>query len=314
MTNPTLPNFDWFADLRPFQAAFEAWKAGNYAEPTRFYLNHESDGPFSVAAGAGLLVAEMRRFKLNSPEIVQRLGSARDPNGRMLFDESFLNHLQRLRFRGKLSIAVEGTFLLPGEPVLVVEASRLQGLLLTGILNEIVWKSTSYATSAALKNWQTGLVSELEIPAEPVFENSPDGLKKRAEFIGGNQAGEQFSSKKRGKTDGYQPDNSPKMADGLTQIRRCFKGSEPVADVWLTEAQEDSLPGGLRSLNFQDVAKNESKSVQFTRFQNLFQPVLLDGHPTFSSPKAGFLRQRTFKLMEAFHDNGLENYPRGPLI
>jgi hypothetical protein len=65
---------DWFSDLRPFEAAFESWTDGNYAEQVRFQLVFKSDAPFSVAAGAGLLVEELRKFKLNSPEMVQKLG------------------------------------------------------------------------------------------------------------------------------------------------------------------------------------------------------------------------------------------------
>ena len=43
------------------------------------------------------------------------MGQVTDAQGRNAFQESFLNHLQRMRLRLQVNIAAEGTLLLPGE-------------------------------------------------------------------------------------------------------------------------------------------------------------------------------------------------------
>jgi hypothetical protein len=306
---------DWFSDLRPFEAAFEAWTNGNYAEMARFHLIFSADAPFAVAAGAGLLVDELRKFKLNSPEMVQKLGGHKNATGEMAFNESFLNHLQRHRFRGRIFAAVEGTILMPGEPVLIVESGLLEGFLLKFILDEIVWKSTSYATFAAEKIWKTGKFLDKKTEATPPDFSEKMDWKTRANFIGGGDFSEKMIDLNAPKTnEGYQLISPEKPSDGkkngLSQIRRCFHGSDPIADIWLTDAQEDSMKGGLRSHNF---TKNDEKtviSVKFTRFQNIYHPVIFDGHTAFASPKLTYLRQRTFRNLENF----VEKLPAGWLV
>ncbi len=304
---------DWFADLRPFEAAYAAWRRGDYAIEARFLLSYEEETPFAIAAGAGLLVHEMRRFKLNEPATVQRLAAPRSPDGRMAFDESFLNHLQRHRFRGRLLAAAEGTVLLPGEPVLIVEAGLLDGLLLKYILDTTVWQSTHCATEAALAVWRSGQFFDKKAAAEPAFSDDLDGWKSRARFIGGGEAGAVNDHLSTRESLGYQlasPENpAAGRRGGLAQIRRCFQSGEPVADLFLTDEQEEKLPGGLRSHEFMNDGKKQS--VKFTRFSNLYQPVLLDGHTAFASPKLSYLRQRALRQMEAFHDKGLERIPTG---
>lgn len=308
---------DWFADLRPFEAAYSAWKLGNYADDGRFLLKYEKNTPFSIAAGAGILVNEMRRFKLNSPEIVQKLGSHRDKSGKMAFDESFLNHLQRMRFRGRILAATEGTLLLPGEPVLIVEAGLLQGLLLKYILDTTIWKSTHYATQAALKTWELGKFQDKKTVAPPNFSDDENGWKTRALFIGSGDENLDFSEKiSVEKKSGYQlesPENPiAGYKNGLAQIRRCFQSSEPVADIWLTDEQEEKQPGGLRSHTFLDENNEKTaKTIKFSRFQNIYQPVIWDGHTAFASPKLAYLRQRTLRQLESFQEKGTEKMPFG---
>ncbi len=307
---------DWFADLRPFEAAYAAWKSGNYAEEARFLLNYDEKAPFALAAGTGILVQEMRRFKLNSPEIVQKLGSHRDADGKMAFDESFLNHLQRHRFRGRLLAAVEGTLLLPGEPVLIVEAGLLQGLLLKHILDTTIWQSTHCATLAAQKTWASGQFLDKKNAPAPHFSDDENGWKIRANFIGGGENGTVLENFMMKNNTGYQlasPENPFEgRKNGLAQVRRCFQSGEPVADIWLTDEQEENQPGGLRTHSFfEKKGDKTAQSVKFTRFQNLYQPVLLDGHTAFASPKSSYLRQRALRQMEAFHEKGIEKMCSG---
>ncbi len=302
--------FDWFSDLEPFEKAYRTWQNGTYQQPALFHLEVKmpAAAPFLIAAGAGLLVAEMRRFKPNSPEIVQRLGQKRDTRGQMLFDESFLNHLQRLRFRGKLFAAPEGSVVLPDEPVLIVESTLLQGHLLEFLIEKLVGRSTVAATLAAQKGTAP--------PAsKTVFEDSPEGWAERGAAIGGGALPQNFESifsKKAEKLAVYSHVATKKAGqkefDALTQIRRLWRGSEPLADIWLREEHEDDIAAGAKKLAF--LHEKTAKTVEFTRFQNLYQPVLLDGHAAFSSPKISYLQQRAARQIEAFEGRA-SDFPRG---
>ena len=63
--------------------------------------------------------------------------------------------------------------------------------------------------------------------------------------------------------------------------------------------------------DFSDLRSNQAHSIQMTRYQNLYQPVLLKGHPVLAEPSLGYLRQRMWKQLEAFRQVDPATYPFG---
>ncbi len=313
---------DWLSDLHPLFAAQDSWLDGSYNRLITAHLVCPADHPFSIACGAGLLAEHVRRFKF-APPVIQRLGQVTDAKGRSVFQESFLNHLQRLSLRTYVNAAPEGTLLLPGEPMLSIQAPELQFRLLDSAIRLLLWESTYWATRAALEQREKGVFSEEETPQPPKFPFNPDGWKRRASYIGGGSSDDSKSSDELMELD-YSSDDLESSDEwpGLTkventanqplaQIRRLFKGEHPLGDVWLTDAQDHHASVSQTHIQFLDERSGKAVEVQMSRFQNLLQPVLVKGHPALSTPSLDYLRQRTWKQLEAFHSLNLGEYQRG---
>lgn len=297
--------FDWFSDLSPAVAARESWHNGTYNQRVTCQVFYRGAGPFAVACGAALLAEHVRRFRF-SPEVIQRLGRVTDARGRSIFDESFLNHLQRMRLQVQLAAPQEGTLLLPGEPLLIVRGPQDQLHLLRSAFRLLFWESTHWATQAALARWQNGDWVEEDTPVAPAFEFNREGWKKRATYIGGGDTNNLPAHWPAPDESNFSIQNTP-----MVQIRRLFKGSQPLGDVWLTKEQEAAASVSKTSVHFRDEHTHRTRTVHFTRFQNVYQTVLSKGHPVLAAPRPGYFRQRTLKQMEAFHKGHLEGYGVG---
>jgi hypothetical protein len=305
-----MTNYDWLSDLHPLFAAQVSWLDGSYNKPVSAQLTCPKQVPFSIACGAGLLAEHVRRFKF-TPAIIQRLGQVTDAHGRSVFQESFLNHLQRIRLRAHVHSAPEGTLMLPGEPVLILQAPELQIRLLESAIRLLIWDSTYWATHAAAAQWEKGVFSEEDTPHPPVFPFHQKGWKMRAQYVGG-AALDSLSEDGTGiwAWPGLQGMEHP-SGQPIAQIRRLFKGEQALGDVWLTDAQDAEASVSHTHIQFLNEKTGKEVRVQMSRFQNLMQPVLVKGHPALNSPSLDYLRQRTWKQLEAFHGLNLNDYERG---
>ncbi|MCB0542745.1 MAG: hypothetical protein H6565_14435 [Lewinellaceae bacterium] len=306
--------FDWLSELAPAFDAQESWLNGSYNRPELFHLVYKPNGPFAIACGAGLLAEHIRRFRF-SVNVIQHMGQITDEHGRSVFQESFLNYLQRLQLRVQVNCAPEGALLLPGEPLLIVQGPVAQIQLMQSAFKKLIWESTHWATVSANARWAKGHWTEEDTPSPPVYPFNPDGWKIRAAYVGGASADEILQNV--GKTT-----RNPSAEEGLkginhasgvpmVQIRRLFRGNTPLGDVWLTQANEEVASVSKTRAKFTDETTNKATEIQMTRFQNLYQPVLVKGHPVLPPPRLGYLRQRMLKQTEAFHLADLEKYPHG---
>lgn len=297
--------FDWLSDLQPLFDAHESWLDGSYQKSQAGQLLCPADLPFSISCGSGLLAEHIRRFRF-FPYVIQRLGRVSDEKGRSRFQESFLNHLQRMRLRVQVEAAPEGTLLLPGEPVLIARGTRLQLRLLDSAFRLLFWESTFWATQSALQYWQND-PGEEDAPAPPACGHHPAGWKIRATYIGGGQTtAVPAAPAYPGLTRIEHPSGRT-----LVQARRLYRGEQPLADAWFTSELEQAANVGRHYLNLTDLKNGKKHAVQMTRFQNLYQPVLMKGHPVLAEPSLGYLRQRTWKQLEAFRRLNLADYPVG---
>jgi hypothetical protein len=303
-----MEKFDWLSDASPLFKAQESWFDGSYQQIVDWQVVPSPDAPFSISCGSGLLAEHIRSFRF-SPAVIQRLGQVADKMGRSVFHESFLNHLQRLRLRIQVSMAPEGTLLLPGEPLVIIHGTRIQALLLESAFQMLIWDSTHWATQAALINWGNKIYVEEETPHLSPYPFHAAGWKKRALYIGGGDMALTVP-----KAPAAWPGMQETAHHGgrpLVQIRRLFAGDRPLADVWLTQVQENQASVGRTHINFSDRATATTSTIQMTRFQNLYQPVLLKGHPVLPGTSVDYLRQRSWKQLEAFQQLEIENYRGG---
>ncbi|MBK6931002.1 MAG: hypothetical protein IPH12_09045 [Saprospirales bacterium] len=318
---PVPASFDWLSDLTPAVNAQESWQAGAYDQESLFHLVYQPEGPFAISCGAGLLAEHIRRFRF-TPDIILRMGQMRQASGYSFFTESFLNHLQRMRLRVNVWAAPEGMLLLPGEPLAILRGPFAQVQLMESALRLLVWRSTQWATRIALQRWDKQNWNEEDTPAAPSPPLSTfDGWKIRAEYIGGafsDQIIETIKTPSRpvGDSeglvlvwrDGAVPPDAPKP---LTQIRRVYRSNHALGDIWLTPEQEEKASVSKTSAGITDARTNRHKTLKFTRFQNLYQPLLAKGHPVLPNQRLAYLRQRTLKQLEAFHFAPLREYPHG---
>ncbi|TNE67847.1 MAG: hypothetical protein EP344_01835 [Bacteroidetes bacterium] len=313
---PTPVPFDWLSDLNPALNAQRAWEDGNYDAPRLFHLVYNPDGPFAISCGAGLLAEHVRRFRF-TPDLILHMGQITDDNRRPVFSESFLNHLQRLRLRVNVWAAPEGMLLLPGEPLAVIRGPYEQVLLMETALTWLMWRSTQWATRMAYHRWENQYWREEDTPLAPVIPFNFDGWKIRAAYIGGAFADEILETIKT-------PSRMPEPGEGLihipypgqntlplTQIRRVYKGNHALGDIWLTPEMEERASVSKTSAEIVDVHTKRHRTLKFRRFQNMYQPLLVKGHPVLANQRLAYLRQRMLKQLEAFHFAPLSKYPSG---
>ncbi len=306
--------FDWLSDLGPAFSAQKSWQDGSYNRPALFHLMYKPHESFAIACGAGLLAEHIRRFRF-SVDVIQHMGQITDERGRSVFQESFLNYLQRLRLRVQVNAAPEGALLLPGEPILIAQGPIAQIQLLESAFRLLLWESTHWATMAAVARWKKGNWTEEDTPSAPAYPFNPDGWKIRAAFIGGASTDEILNNVGKNIRQSFPGEGLIKLeyrpGEPMVQIRRLFKGNTPLGDVWLTAAQEEVASVSKTRARFMDEPSGKPVEVQMTRFQNLYQPVLEKGHPVLAPSRLGYLRQRMFKQTEAFHAVDLKKYPHG---
>ena len=193
---------------------------------------------------------------------------------------------------------------MPGEPPLSPRDRRL-----------LFWESSHWATQAAMLRWKTGALTEEDTPPEPPLNMDPLSWRIRAAFIGGASTGEM---------DAVAEVDAPVQDPGegtlmlshsdampLVQIRRLYQGSTALGDVWLTAKQEDRASVSRSTCSFECENDGRTIHLHFNRFRNLYEPLLVKGLPVISSPRLGYLRQRTLQHLSALREVGPEAYPYG---
>ncbi|MCB0524378.1 MAG: hypothetical protein H6576_01635 [Lewinellaceae bacterium] len=299
-------NFDWLSDLSPLFKAQELWFDGSYHNQVSWMVDTPSDTPFTISCGAALLAEHVKRFRF-SPSVIFRLGQVTDARGRSIFQESFLNYLQRLRLRINVKVTPEGTLLTPGQPLLIFSGPRIQAILLESAFQYLIWDSSHWATQAALVNWQNKRFTESDTHDAPTFPFNPMGWKKRAIYIGGGSEDLEAAIPAWSSFDsGNQEQNKVP-----SQIRRLFDGEHPLGDVWLTQSQDHHANVSSLLIDFHDFNSDKDLKVNITRFLNLYKHILLKGHPILVGNSLEYLRRRTWKHLEAFSQVDLARYPIG---
>lgn len=113
-----------------------------------FYRKNPFGGNYAVAAGLELAIDYLKQLKFDVSDI-QYLGGLKGNNDQPLFNESFLNFLQRFDFQCDIDAVPEGTVVFSHQPLLRVQGPLWQCQLIETALLNIINFSTLIATKSA---------------------------------------------------------------------------------------------------------------------------------------------------------------------
>lgn len=174
-------------DLYQLTMGYGYWKSGMYDREAVFHLTFRR-GPFegdhALAAGLEQALDYLDHFRFGT-EDVRYLAGLKNGSGDLLFDESFLNMLQRLRLTVEVDAVPEGTVVLPGTPLVRVRGPLLQAQLLETALLNLIGFPSLVATKASRIVRAAGGDHVIEYGLRRA--QGPDGglTASRAAFIGG---------------------------------------------------------------------------------------------------------------------------------
>jgi nicotinate phosphoribosyltransferase len=143
--------FGLMTDLYQLTMAYGYWKTGLYRRNAVFHLFYRKnpfDGNYAIVCGLELVVDFLNNLRF-SAEDVQYLGGLKGDDGKSLFNEGFLNYLQRMEFNCDIDAIPEGTVVFPHEPLLRISGPIIQAQLIETALLNLVNFSTLIATKSA---------------------------------------------------------------------------------------------------------------------------------------------------------------------
>jgi len=193
------PSLSLLTDLYQITMGYGYWKTGIAERPAVFHLFYRKNpfgNPYTIACGLELAAQWLSQFRFTADD-VQYLGSLKGADGKNLFDESFLNYLQRMRFSCDIDAIPEGTISLPNEPLLRVQGPLIQAQLIETALLNIINFSSLIATKASRIVQAAGDDSVLEFGLRRA-QGMDGGLSaSRAAYIGGCAASSNVLAGKR---------------------------------------------------------------------------------------------------------------------
>jgi len=125
-----------FFDTETLYEAFLLWESGEYDRPAEITLFSPGEESPAFPEGVDAFLAWARSIRF-SPADIQQLGALREPEEGALFNDSFLNYLQRFTFRCEVKKLTEGTLLPPGTPLLKIRGPMIQVLLVRTALLQL---------------------------------------------------------------------------------------------------------------------------------------------------------------------------------
>ncbi len=138
-------------DLYELTMAYGYWKLGKAEQQAAFHLFFRRlpfGGGYGVAAGLATVIEYLDGLRFQDDDI-QYLSTLEGNDGRRLFDDAFLRHLQSLQMCCDVDAVEEGTVVFPHEPLIRVVGPILQAQILETPLLNLLNYQTLIATKAA---------------------------------------------------------------------------------------------------------------------------------------------------------------------
>ncbi len=177
-------------DLYQLTMAYGYWHNQVHEREAVFHLffrKHPFGGKYSISCGLEMVVEYLQDFKFEVDDI-QYLGRLKGSDGKALFNESFLNYLQRMEFRCDIEALPEGTAVFPHQPIIRVKGPLIQAQLIETALLTIINFQTLIATKAARISAAAQNDSVLEFGLRRAQGIDGGISASRAAYIGGCNA------------------------------------------------------------------------------------------------------------------------------
>jgi nicotinate phosphoribosyltransferase len=164
-------------ELTMVQAALKSGKASVPCVFETFARRLPAGRRFGVVAGSGRLMEALRQFTFDAPE----LEFLAEHN---VVDSQTLDYLADFRFGGSISGYQEGELYFGHSPVLTVEASFAEGVLIETLLLSILNYDTAVASAAARMRLAAGDRYLAEMGARRANENAAVAAARAAFIVG----------------------------------------------------------------------------------------------------------------------------------
>jgi nicotinate phosphoribosyltransferase len=159
------------------QAALKSGKAFAPCVFETFARQLPAGRRFGVVAGSGRLIEALRDFRFNDSEL-EFLAQNK------VVDSATLDYLARFRFTGSISGYHEGELYFAHSPVLTVEASFAEGVLIETLLLSILNYDSAIASAAARMRIAAGDRYLAEMGARRANENAAVAAARAAYIVG----------------------------------------------------------------------------------------------------------------------------------
>jgi len=138
-----------FYQLTMMQGYFFQERSGEKSIFDLFYRSNPSGGSFSIAAGLAQAIDYINNLSFTEESIryLDSLG---------IFEAAFLDYLRHFKFTGDIYAVLEGTVILPNEPILKVIAPICEAQIIETALLNIINHQSLIATKSARINWAAG--------------------------------------------------------------------------------------------------------------------------------------------------------------
>jgi|AntRauTorckE5430_2_1112549.scaffolds.fasta_scaffold09593_2 nicotinate phosphoribosyltransferase len=144
-------NLTLLTDLYQLTMANGYWQNSMYHHEAVFHLFYRENpfkNGFAIAAGLEQVIDYLQNLRFEVDDI-RYLGNLKGVDNQALFDEGFLNFLQRFEFTCDVDAVPEGTIVFPQEPLIRIKGNLIQAQLVETALLTLVNFQTLIATKSA---------------------------------------------------------------------------------------------------------------------------------------------------------------------
>jgi nicotinate phosphoribosyltransferase len=177
-------------DLYQITMAYGYWKTGmleNEAVFNLYFRKSPFQGGYAIASGLEYAISYLQDFRFTQDD-VDYLATLTGNDGKVLFEQAFLDYLKNMRFSCDIDAIPEGTVVFPNEPLIRVRGPLIQGQLIETPLLNLINFQTLIATKSSRINRAANGSPVLEFGLRRAQGIDGGLAASRAAYIGGCEA------------------------------------------------------------------------------------------------------------------------------
>lgn len=201
-------------DKYHFTTAYGYWLEGRADNPATFYMfgRKEAAGAgYSIAGGLEGLVDIVQRWQEHgfTQDDLDFLRTQKQPSGKPVFPEAFIQYLSEMEFKLKIEAIPEGDVFFPQEPVLRVSGPIAQVKMLESVALGIINGHSAYITQGA---------HQASVVEEELDNGSPKGAASAQGMRRGPGLGAMIESSRSLVAGGYKSSSTGTAAKMFAQV------------------------------------------------------------------------------------------------